>query len=171
VLNWASRYEGLLGEWRYSSTHCLTPALDGGERSASRPGRFIPRKRAPCTHWVGGWVGLRAVLDAMVKRKIPSPLRESNPRTPIVQPVAQRYTDWAIAAFTWQGRGMNLLLSLESRFTCQDHYPPTSCLVTRNLECPPTRPVSTSEKFIFTSWFSRHFQLYISVSNVIFLFV
>jgi hypothetical protein len=32
----------------------------------------------------------------MVKRKIPSPLRELNPRTPTVQPVAQRYTDWAI---------------------------------------------------------------------------
>jgi hypothetical protein len=38
-------------------------------------------------------VGPRAVLDAAVKRKIPSSLRESNPRTPIVQPVAQRYTD------------------------------------------------------------------------------
>jgi hypothetical protein len=25
--------------------------------------------------------------------KIPSPSRESNPRTPIVQPVVQRYTD------------------------------------------------------------------------------
>jgi hypothetical protein len=35
----------------------------------------------------------RAVLDAVVKRKIPSPRRESNPTTPIVQPVAQRYTD------------------------------------------------------------------------------
>jgi hypothetical protein len=38
-------------------------------------------------------VGLRAVLDVVVKIKIPSPLRESNPRIPIVQPVAQRYTD------------------------------------------------------------------------------
>jgi hypothetical protein len=36
-----------------------------------------------------GWVGPRAVLDAVVKRKIPSPRRHSNPRTPIVQPVAQ----------------------------------------------------------------------------------
>jgi hypothetical protein len=35
-------------------------------------------------------VGPRAVLDAVVKRKIPSPGRESNPRTPIVQPVAHR---------------------------------------------------------------------------------
>jgi hypothetical protein len=33
------------------------------------------------------------VLDAVMKRKIPSPRRESNPKTPIVKPVAQRYTD------------------------------------------------------------------------------
>jgi hypothetical protein len=38
-------------------------------------------------------MGPRAVLDAVVKRKIPSLLRESNPRTPIIQPIAQRYTD------------------------------------------------------------------------------
>jgi hypothetical protein len=38
-------------------------------------------------------VGLRAVLDAVVKRKIPNLLWESNPRTPIVEPVDQRYTD------------------------------------------------------------------------------
>jgi hypothetical protein len=49
--------------------HTLTSALDGGEWSISRPGRFIPRKRAPGTHWIGGWVGPRAVLDAVVKRK------------------------------------------------------------------------------------------------------
>jgi hypothetical protein len=72
----------------YSSTHSLTSALDGGEWLASLPGRFTPRERAPGTHWIGGWVGPRAVLDAVVKRKIPSPRRESNPRTPIVQPVA-----------------------------------------------------------------------------------
>jgi hypothetical protein len=38
-------------------------------------------------------VGLRAVLDAVVKRKILSPRRELNPETPNVQPIAQRYTD------------------------------------------------------------------------------
>jgi hypothetical protein len=32
-------------------------------------------------------VGPRAVLDAVVKRKIPGPRRELNPRTPIVQPL------------------------------------------------------------------------------------
>jgi hypothetical protein len=47
-------------------------------------------ERAPVTHWIGGWVGPRAVLDVAVKRKIPSPLWESNPRTPIVQPIAQQ---------------------------------------------------------------------------------
>jgi len=36
-------------------------------------------------------VGPRAILDAVVNRKILSLRRESNPRTPIVQPVAQRY--------------------------------------------------------------------------------
>jgi hypothetical protein len=40
---------------------------------------------------IGGWVDTRAGLDAVVKRKITSPHRKSNPRTPIVQPVAQRY--------------------------------------------------------------------------------
>jgi hypothetical protein len=34
-------------------------------------------------------MGLRAILDAVMKRKIPSPRRESNPRIPIVHPVAQ----------------------------------------------------------------------------------
>jgi hypothetical protein len=78
-----------IGEWNYSSTHSLTSALDGGEWSASRPGRFTSRERAPGTHWIGGWVGPRSVLDAVVKRRIPSPRRESNPRTPIVQSVTQ----------------------------------------------------------------------------------
>jgi hypothetical protein len=57
----------------------LISALDGGEWSASRPGRFTPRERAPDTHCIGGWVGPRAVLDTVVKRKITSPRRESNP--------------------------------------------------------------------------------------------
>jgi hypothetical protein len=32
------------------------------------------------------------------EKKIPSPRWELNPRTPIVQPIAQRYTDWVITA-------------------------------------------------------------------------
>jgi hypothetical protein len=91
--NWAPRHGDVFREWKYSSTHSLTSVLDGGEWSASCPGRFTARERATGIHWIGGWGGPRAVLDA-VKRKIPSLRRESNPRTPSVQPVAQRYTDW-----------------------------------------------------------------------------
>jgi hypothetical protein len=42
-------------------------------------------------------VGPRAVLDAMVKRKIPSSLRESNPRTQILdenESTVGLYTDY-----------------------------------------------------------------------------
>jgi hypothetical protein len=41
---WTPYHEGVLGEWRYSSTYFLTSAQDGGEWSTSRPGRFIPRE-------------------------------------------------------------------------------------------------------------------------------
>jgi hypothetical protein len=52
------------------------------------PAALLPKERAPGTHWIGGWVGPRAVRDAVVKRKIPSLRRESIPRTLIVQAVA-----------------------------------------------------------------------------------
>jgi hypothetical protein len=47
----------------------LTLALAGGEWSASRPGCFIRRERAPGTHWIGGWLGPRTGLDDVEKRK------------------------------------------------------------------------------------------------------
>jgi hypothetical protein len=46
----------------------LTLALAGGEWS-SRPGRFTPWERAPGTHWIGGRVNPRAVLEDVEKRK------------------------------------------------------------------------------------------------------
>jgi hypothetical protein len=39
-----------------------------------RPGR----QRSAGTHWIGGWMGPRAVLDAVVRRKTPTPYRDSN---------------------------------------------------------------------------------------------
>jgi hypothetical protein len=68
----------------------FTSTRDGGELSALRSGRSNPRERAPGIRCIGGWVGPRAVLDTVVKRKIPSPRRQSNPRTPIIQLVAQQ---------------------------------------------------------------------------------
>jgi hypothetical protein len=35
-----------------------------------RSDRFNGEERTPGTHWIGGWVGLRADMDAMGKRKI-----------------------------------------------------------------------------------------------------
>jgi hypothetical protein len=57
------------GEWMYRSTFFFTSALVGGEWSTSRPGRFTPGERAAGTHWIGGWVDLRAGLDDLEKRK------------------------------------------------------------------------------------------------------
>jgi len=56
--------------------HSLTSELNGCGWSASRHGRFTSRGRASSALWIGGWVDLRAFLDAGVKRKIPSPHRE-----------------------------------------------------------------------------------------------
>jgi hypothetical protein len=55
-LNWAPYHEGVLGEWRYRSTHSLTSALEWGEWPASRPGCFTPRKalRYPLGRRLGG---------------------------------------------------------------------------------------------------------------------
>jgi hypothetical protein len=50
----------------------LTSGLAGGEWSASSPCHFIPEETAPGTHSIGGWVGPRAVLDNVEKRKFVS---------------------------------------------------------------------------------------------------
>jgi hypothetical protein len=84
--NRAPRHEDVLGEWRYSSTHSLTSALDGGEWSTSRPGHFTPKERAAGTHWIGDWVGPRACSGRGGEEKYSQPLPGLEP--PIVQPVA-----------------------------------------------------------------------------------
>jgi hypothetical protein len=74
----------IMGERRYSSYSFLTSILDGGEWSASRPGRALPPgKEPPGTHWIGGWVGPRAGLDAQARRKILCLCRGSNPDLPV----------------------------------------------------------------------------------------
>ena len=85
-------HEGPDGEQMYSSTLPSTSALDGGRWSTPLPGRFTPGER-PGTHCIGDWVGPRAGLDRCGKSRPPPVL---DPRT--VQPVASRYTDWAIPA-------------------------------------------------------------------------
>jgi len=57
----------------------MTSALDGGECSVSRPNCFTSMEGALRTHCLGGWVGPRAGLDAVVRREISSPYRDSKP--------------------------------------------------------------------------------------------
>jgi hypothetical protein len=47
-----------------------------------------PGETALSNHWIGGWVGPRADLDFMEKRKISCSYRESNPYSSVDQPVA-----------------------------------------------------------------------------------
>jgi hypothetical protein len=46
--------------------------------AGSSPGRFIPGEDAPLTHFIGGWVGPRADLDAVEKRRIFCSCRQSD---------------------------------------------------------------------------------------------
>jgi hypothetical protein len=73
----------LRGE-EYMSCSFSISALDGGEWSASRPGRVLPPgKGPPGTHGTGGWVGPRANLDTEVRGKISSLCRGSKPDRPV----------------------------------------------------------------------------------------
>jgi hypothetical protein len=66
---------------KYTST-TKTTALDGSKRLTSCRCFFITGKTAHDTHCTGGWVILRAGLDAVEKVKkikISCPLRESHP--------------------------------------------------------------------------------------------
>jgi hypothetical protein len=63
--------------------HAFLTSPLGDEWSASRPGSFNPRKRVRTTHWVGP----RADLDVMEKKKMPCPCRELNPRCPARSPL------------------------------------------------------------------------------------
>jgi hypothetical protein len=69
----------------------LTSALDGSKWTASRPCSFTPEKIATGAHWIRGWVGPRAGLDAVEKSLVP--VRN---RALTVQCSARRYTDWVI---------------------------------------------------------------------------
>jgi hypothetical protein len=46
--------------------------------------------KTPGTHWIGGWVGLRAVLDTKARRKS---FASAGNQTPAVHFVVRLYTD------------------------------------------------------------------------------
>jgi hypothetical protein len=82
----------------------LISALVGGEWSASRIFCFTPWETTLDTNWIGGWVGLKAGLDAVEKRTKFAP---SGDRTPAVNPVPRRYANWALSQHVPRGTGKN----------------------------------------------------------------
>jgi hypothetical protein len=87
------------GERRYSSYSFPTSALDGGEWSASRPGRALPPGKGPPVPIVqeAGW-DPEPVWTQRLEEKSFCLCRGSNPDLPVVQPVVRHYTAWATPA-------------------------------------------------------------------------
>jgi len=56
---------------------------------------LLPRSN-PATHWLRGWMVATVCLDGFGEDKNLLLLLEFEPRT--TQPIADRYTDWAIPA-------------------------------------------------------------------------
>jgi hypothetical protein len=77
---WAPRHEGVLGEWRYSSTN-----LDLGTRLwwvvSFTPRPLYLQEKSPRYSLDRRLGGPQKLLDAVVKRNIPSPWRDTNPRS------------------------------------------------------------------------------------------
>jgi hypothetical protein len=98
-----------MGERRYISYSYLTSALDGGEGSASRPGRALPLRKGPPVP-IGqeaGWAS-EPVWTQGLEEKSSAPVED---RTSIVQPVVRHCTAWATAA--------HLVLSIGGKFMNQ----------------------------------------------------
>jgi hypothetical protein len=64
------------------------------------PRPLYPQRKSPWYPLVRRLGGPQSRSGRGGEEKNFQPRRESNPRTPIVQPVAQRYTDWAITALS-----------------------------------------------------------------------
>jgi hypothetical protein len=85
--------EAHLGDRRYSSYSFLSLALEGGEWSASRPGRALPPGKEPPVPTVqeAGWAPEPVWTQRLEERSRAS----VGDRTPAVQSVIRHYTDLA----------------------------------------------------------------------------
>jgi hypothetical protein len=94
----ATRHAGATEERSHSSFSLLISAPDGDEWSASCPGRLLSPGRDPGTHWIGGWVDLRAGLDTESREQS---FTSDGDETPVVQSAIRHYTDWVSSAGTF----------------------------------------------------------------------
>jgi hypothetical protein len=87
------------GERGYSFYSFTTSSVNGGEWSASRPGRALPPGKGPPVPFVqkAGWTR-GPVWSQRLEEKSPYSCRGSNLDRPLVQSVARQYTDWATPA-------------------------------------------------------------------------
>jgi hypothetical protein len=81
-----------MGEWRYSSTVLDLDTIWKWVVSFT-PQSLYPRRNCPGTHWIGGYMGPRSGLTLWIRKKSLAPTGD---RIPAVQPIARRYTDWAL---------------------------------------------------------------------------
>jgi hypothetical protein len=97
------------GHWRGEiQLHAfLTSTLDGGEWSGSRPGHFTPREIAAGTHWIGGWVGIRASLDGRSGKE-----KNSQPM-PVLEP--PDHAAHSPALYHWTIPTLHIKESIEQR--------------------------------------------------------
>jgi hypothetical protein len=88
--------DGAVGERRYSSYTFIFTALEGGEWSASRPGRALPPGKEPPVPTVqeAGW----APEPVWTQRVEENSSANVGNRTQAVQSVVRPYTDWATPA-------------------------------------------------------------------------
>jgi hypothetical protein len=95
----ATRQWDACGERRYSSYSFTTSAQDGGECSASRPGRALhPGKVTTVPNLQeAGWAP-EPVWTMRLEKHLFSLCRALNPDRPVVQSVVRHYTDWATPA-------------------------------------------------------------------------
>jgi hypothetical protein len=69
---------------RYRPYSFLTSALHGVSGQHHAPAALYPLDRAHGTHWIGGWVGLRAGLNAETTGKILCLCQRLTPPPPVV---------------------------------------------------------------------------------------
>jgi hypothetical protein len=69
IRNHCNCHEGVWGNGYIYIHIFLTSALAAGEWSPSSLWCFTPGKRPPASHWIGGWVEPRAVLEDLERRK------------------------------------------------------------------------------------------------------